>query len=168
MDVNYINPFVTAAISVFSKMLGCPLSRRELRLKSLHQPEYDVSGVIGLSGKAAGTVVLSLSREIALNAAGALLGQRPQTIDADVSDAVGELTNIIAGTAKARLAELEMSVSLPTVITGRHHIVNFPSGAPPICIDFTSPWGPLSLEVSLVERAAGSHSRLSSVPAAAS
>lgn len=160
MNVQYINPFVAATVSVFSKMLGCTLSRRELRLKSQHRPEYEVSGVIGLSGRAAGTVVLSLSRDVALNGAAALLGERPETLGSDVSDAVGELTNIIAGAAKAQLAEWEMSVSLPTVITGRNHRINFPSGAAPICVDFDSPWGPLCLEVSLVESDAAPRSRV--------
>jgi chemotaxis protein CheX len=168
MNVEYINPFVTSTISVFSSMLSCRLERQELRWKSVSQPEHEISGVIGLSGRATGMVVLSLSRHVALNAAEAMLGERHDSVDADVADAIGELTNIIAGSAKARLESLEMSISLPTVITGKNHVVNFPSDATPICIPFDSPWGPLCLDVSLVEVSADQRNRPPRACAAAS
>ena len=92
--------------------------------------------MIGLSGKAQGTVVLGLSREAALSATEVLLQERPAEINGDVTDAVGELVNIIAGSAKAKLEHLDMSVSLPTVITGKFHCVEFPTKVTPICIPF--------------------------------
>ena len=151
MKVEYINPFLTSAISAFDTMLGCKLNRGTPYVKNGSQPEHEVSGVIGLSGKARGTVVLSLSREAALNATAVLLQERPAEINSDVTDAVGELTNIIAGGAKAQLEHLNMSVSLPTVITGRFHCAEFPRKARPICIPFESEWGVITVEVGLIE-----------------
>jgi hypothetical protein len=43
-----------------------------------------------------------------------------------------------------------MSLTIPTVVTG-HFSVGFPSKIPPICIPFETPWGPLTVEVGLVE-----------------
>jgi chemotaxis protein CheX len=151
MKAEYINPFLVAAITAFDTMLGCKLTRGTPYVKHGPQPEHEVSGVIGLSGKARGTVVLSLSREAALNATAVLLEERPTEINADVTDAVGELTNIIAGSAKAKLDHLELSVSLPTVITGKWHCVEFPKKVTPICIPFESKWGRITVEVGLIE-----------------
>jgi len=151
MNVEYINPFLHSAITVFDTMLGCRLIRKEPFVKGGFQPEHEVSGIIGLSGKAKGTVVLSLCREAALHAAETLLGERPTSIDGDVSDAVGELTNIIAGQAKAQLEHLELSVSLPNVITGKGHAVEFPKKVTPICIPFDCEWGYVAVEIGLVE-----------------
>ncbi len=151
MNVEYINPFVSSTITVFAKMLSCKLTRQQLRMKTRSQPDHEISGIIGLSGNASGIVVLSVSRDVAFSATEAMLGERPENIDADVADVVGELTNMVAGSAKTQLEQFEMSVGLPTVITGRNHVVNFPSKATPICIPFKSLWGPLCLEVSLVE-----------------
>jgi len=151
MKVEYINPFLTSTISAFSTMLGCELTRGTPYIKNGSQPEHEVSGIIGLSGKAQGTVVLGLSREAALSAAEVLLEERPPVINGDVTDAVGELANIIAGGAKAQLAHLSMSVSLPTVITGKCHCVEFPSKITPICIPFQSKWGMITVEVGLSE-----------------
>jgi chemotaxis protein CheX len=155
MKAEYINPFLTATIAVFDTMLGCTLTRGTPYVKTGSQPEHEVSGVIGLSGKARGTVVLGLGRKSALRAAEELLQERPPEINADVTDAVGELANIIAGGAKAKLEHLAMSVSLPTVITGKHHCVEFPSRVTPICIPFESEWGPVTVEVGLSEQQTG-------------
>lgn len=151
MKAEYINPFLTSTISAFGTMLACSLIRGTPYVKNGSRPEHEVSGVIGLSGKARGTIVLSLSREAALNATAVLLQEQPTEINADVADAVGELTNIIAGGAKAKLEHLNMSVSLPTVITGKCHCVEFPKSVTPICIPFESEWGFITVEVGLLE-----------------
>jgi chemotaxis protein CheX len=151
MKVEYINPFLTAAISVFNTMLQVELVRGEPFVKNGTQPNYEVSGLIGLSGKAKGMVVLSLCREAAMSATGIMTGERCRDINSDVADAVGELTNMIAGAAKAQLEQLNLSVSLPTVITGKTHCIDFPTKTMPICIPFDSIWGPVTVEVGLVE-----------------
>ena len=154
MKVEYINAFVTSAANVFHTMLACELTRGEPFLKNGFQPEQEVSGIIGLSGRAKGTVVLSLSPDTATRAATALLAEEFNEIDADVVDAVGELTNIITGQAKAQLAHLDLRVGLPTVIIGKQHSVEFPKKATPICIPFTCDWGTIAVEVGLVEQPA--------------
>ena len=149
MKVEYINPFLTATISAFQTMLGCTLTRGAIYIKNGSRPEHEVSGMIGLSGEAQGTVVLSMSCEAAVNVAETLLGERPDGIDEDVTDAVGELTNIIAGGAKAQLEHLHLSVSLPTVVTGKHHCIQFPKEVAPICIPFDSGLGSVVVEFGL-------------------
>jgi chemotaxis protein CheX len=151
MKVEYINPFVNATTDVFDTMLSCPLTRGELRLSGQDQPEHDISGVIGLSGDASGLVVVSIDKQVAFQAARVMLCEPISTINADIVDLVGELANMIAGAAKAKLDDFELSVSLPTVIVGTNHVIGFPSNARPICIPFESPWGSLCLEVSLKE-----------------
>jgi len=154
MKVEYMNPFVTSMTSLFDTMLETKLTRGKPFLKETIHPEHDVSGIIGLTGKAKGIVVLSLCEKAALGAAGVLLQQPCETIDADVIDAVGELTNIVAGGAKAQLEQLEMSIGLPTVISGSDHSIGFPSDAPPVCIPFDCKWGPITVEVGLIDQPA--------------
>jgi chemotaxis protein CheX len=147
MKVEYINPFLTSTISVFDTMLHCKLERGTPYLKTGTHPQHEVSGVIGLSGKAQGTVVLGLNREAALSAAEVLLQERPAEINGDVTDAIGELVNIVAGSAKAKLEHLDMSVGLPTVITGKAHSIEFPTTVTPVCIPFNCIWGEITVEV---------------------
>ena len=81
----------------------------------------------------------------------AFLGEPCLEMSGEVADAIGELTNMIAGGAKAQLEKLHLSVSLPNVITGQGYTVDFPKSAEPICIPFESPWGSIILEVGLVD-----------------
>ena len=149
MRVEYINTFISSLDRTFQTMLNCDVQRGQPCLLGGDSPRFDVSGIIGLSGKAVGTVVLSFSTAVALQAASTMLMCENTEINADVVDAVGELTNMVAGGAKAQLAEYCLAVSLPNVITGRGHVVLFPSDVTPICVPFTTKWGPLALEVGL-------------------
>lgn len=150
MKVEYINPFIVSINNVFNTMLHCELTRGDIFLKDGHQTEHLVSGVIGLSGKANGVVVLSLCRKAALEASGTLLTERPAEVNAEVVDAVGELTNMLAGGAQAQLEHLEMRMGLPSVLTGRSSTVDFPKGSTPICIPLKCQWGDVAVEVGLV------------------
>ena len=147
MSVAYMNSFISSLDNTFRTMLDCEVQRGQATLKDNFSPKFDVSGIIGLSGKAIGTVVLSLSKEVALRAASHMLMCENTEINADVVDAVGELTNIVAGSAKGELAEYQLMASLPNVIIGRNHEVRFPSDVKPICVPFMTKWGPLALEV---------------------
>ena len=147
MQVEYINSFISALDHTFQTMLDCEVKRGQAALKENFAPKFEVSGVIGLSGKAVGTVVLSFSKEVAMQAASHMLMSENTEINDDVVDAVGELTNMVAGSAKSQLAEYQLMVSLPNVITGRDHEVRFPSNVRPICVPFMTKWGPLALEV---------------------
>ncbi len=154
MKVEHINPFVASVDNVFNTMLSCELSREDLFLKDGFQPEHPVAGIIGLSGKAKGVVVLSLCREVALEATAVLLQERPPEVNDEVVDAVGELTNMIAGGAQAQLEHLEMRISLPTVVLGDSYTIEFPASTRPICIPFGSKWGKMAVEVGLIEQPA--------------
>jgi chemotaxis protein CheX len=149
MRAEYINPFIRALVNTFDTMLGCEVTRGQLVLKENHVPLHEISGTIGLSGKAVGTVVVSLSPEVAIKAASAMLMMEAAEVDEDVIDAVGEIANMVAGSAKAELEEYQLQISLPNVVTGKNHKIRFPSQVKPLCVPFSTPWGELTLEVGL-------------------
>lgn len=150
MRDEFIQPFVSATSDVFQTMLGCELTGGTPAAGGAN-PVFDVSGLIGLSGVCRGMVVVSMARATALKAAGALLGLEPSDLDADVLDAIGELTNMIGGTAKTRLEEYALTIGLPTVICGTGQRIMFPSGAVPLVIPFDSEIGTVCIQVGLSE-----------------
>jgi len=121
-----------------------------LRLPNF-QPQHDVSGIIGFSNALRGTIVISLDREVALSAAEAFIGQRPETIDSDVLDMVGELANMIAGNAKQRIGTAGISLGLPTVVSGSDIRVSFEPGARVEFLSFATPKGPLCVQWAIRE-----------------
>ena len=155
MNLEYINPFVLSAHNVFETMLQCELTRGQLSLSDRFQSQHEVSGIIGLSGeRGSGTVVLSLARQVAVRSTRVLLGIEKDTVDEDVIDAIGELTNMVAGAAKSELEELHMSLSLPMVIMGKNIMVGFDKEIRPLVIPFDCQWGELSLEIGMTVNAA--------------
>jgi chemotaxis protein CheX len=147
MDVSFINHFIESTANVFDTMLSCKVKRTSLQLKTGCQPTHEVSAVIGLSGKVTGSVVLSLTRNVALKSVEQMLFDEFTEINAEVVDGVGELANMIAGGAKAAMEDLQLALGLPNVIIGNSHEVYFPGSVQPISVGFETPWGPMAIDV---------------------
>jgi chemotaxis protein CheX len=153
MRNEFVEPFVSSAVSVFSTMLGCKVEAGSASGQSLRDPSFDVAGIIGLSGKSSGVVMVHMSRDLAISASEAMLGSKPPEVNSDVIDAVGELTNMIAGAAKAKLSPIFDSVALPLVLVGQNSAISLPSRSSLTCIPFQSPWGKLTIEIDVSDKA---------------
>lgn len=149
MDVKHINPFICSLVRTFETMVGCDARRGAISLEQTPFPGKSVSGVIGLTGKAVGTVVIDMSEQTAVKIASALLMMELTEMDDDVLDAVGEIANMVAGAAKAELEEMELSVSLPNIIVGECHQIRWPKQTHPISIPFDTDMGDVNLMVAL-------------------
>jgi chemotaxis protein CheX len=149
MNVAYVNPFITSTIKTFKTMLNVDVSPGKPQLKKDTVPSYDISGIIGLSGDAQGSIALSFSEETALNVVSGMLGVAVQNVGTELTDGIGELANIIAGFAKQDFKDFKLSISLPNVIIGKNHRISSPSGADAIKVPFTCQLGEFCMEVSL-------------------
>ena len=148
IEIDYINPVVAGLEEVFNTMLNCKVERTGLGLMENSHALHPVSGIIGLSGKGVGTVVLSMQRPVAIKAAETMLMMEGLTeVDNDVLDTVGELTNMVCGKAKAKLDQFQLSISLPNVLHGEDCWLHFPQRAYPISIPFKCPWGLVALQI---------------------
>ena len=150
MDVKYINPFINAVKKLFNTMIDVPFKLGKPCLKQGNVPEYEISGIIGLSGTVSGCVVINLSKEIALQLVSALISEEITELDDDCTDAIGEIANIIAGNAKTDFPSQGTSISVPSVVIGKHK-VSYPSGLPIIAIPCITDKGELVIEVALKE-----------------
>jgi chemotaxis protein CheX len=147
MTTAIVNPVIAATRSVFEMMLGCTPTRTGLMLKSENGPNFEVSSVIGITGRANGTIVFRVSEVVAVKILSALTGDSADSLNSEVLDAVGELTNMIAGGAKAQLAHLQLSIGIPNVVSGASHSIHYPNNVQPFCIQFDSELGPFMIEV---------------------
>jgi chemotaxis protein CheX len=149
MDVSYVNPFVMSTIETLKKMLNIEGKAGKLSLKDSTSHSYDVTGVIGLTGEAAGSICLSFPLEVAFKVVSALLGTQVTTMGDDVTDGIGELVNIVAGNAKQYLSHFNLSISLPKVVVGKNHTIASISGVPTIVVPIQSSLGEFAMEISL-------------------
>jgi chemotaxis protein CheX len=148
VDVRFINPFITSSRQVFDMMIHLPLKIDKPSLRTHGAPHYAVSAAIGIGGAMKGCVVLGFSQQIALALASGLM-QKPHTaLDSDCVDALGEIVNMIAGSAKKMLPGGLSTLSVPNVILGSHQI-QYPAGVPVIVIPCRIPIGQFVIEVAI-------------------
>ena len=137
----YIQPFIKVCETVFNEF--CQTEVKAGRVFFVSKDEYesnwDISGIIGLSGEASGAVAISMKDNTAYRVTKILTGSEHNSIDADVTDAVGEIINIIAGNVKRDFEEvLRIKISLPTIVKGKAHSIVWPSEKTRIiCIPFS-------------------------------
>ncbi|MBN2064483.1 MAG: chemotaxis protein CheX [Sedimentisphaerales bacterium] len=148
MDVRYINPFLSSIRNVFDTMIHVPFNIGKPRLKEDSTPLYDISGIIGLSGDVTGCVVINLSKSVALQIASALLFEEMTEVNADCTDAIGEVANMISGNAKKDFPDGHVSISTPSVVIGKHAVV-YPSNKPIISIPCETSAGRMLVDVCL-------------------
>ncbi len=152
VNVEFINPFIDATRNVFSSMCGVEVARKKIFVKDDYKMLGDISGVMGLSGTAAGTVVISMSSELARLVVGNMLGEPPaDELTQDVVDATGEIINMISGQAKASLVKTKyhFTISIPQVVTGPGHEIEHSPGTPNIVVVFEGAGHDFSLQVCL-------------------
>lgn len=113
------------------------------------KPAEDVAGAVSVTGAWRGHVVISFSTSASKRAAAGLLGVDFEEVSvADVTDAVGELANIIGGNVKSLLPE-PAALSLPLVQTGGPGTVHWPSTTE-VC-HLTATWDGEPVTISVLE-----------------
>jgi CheY-specific phosphatase CheX len=153
VKAEHINIFIEATGHVIKTMVHVPITLGKPRLRCdddrLYKL-YKVSATIELSGKIRGLFVLSLSAPVALALASGISGVTQTEINADSLDAVAEIANMIAGSAKQKLssgAGGPLSMTVPKLVnTGD---VVYPQALPFIAIPFDCPSGRFLIEVGL-------------------
>jgi len=160
MQVEHINVFIEAVCGLFANTLGGEAKRSgDIGLTKSTGNARDLSAFIGLSGQAPGAVALSFPAKTALSMASRLRRTEIRVIDETVTDVVAELVKIVAGEAKAALGKrgVAIDLSLPTVVRGSNHSVEYPSNTVWLDVPFTSDLGHFSLRVTFDPTAKETH-----------
>ena len=151
MKAEFINPFLEATVSVIKTMASLEPTPGKPHLKKDSASTGDVSGIVGITGDAEGSLCLTFSEECILFVVSRMLGENQTEINDDVKDAVGELTNMISGDSRRRLQELGHSFqgAIPSVISGKGHEVKHITKGPILAIPFSTQAGNFTVEVCL-------------------
>src|SRR5512138_407952 len=109
---------MSATQDTFKSYLGIEIFAGKVE-KKIEPVDSDVVGIIGIGGERVGYIIFSTGKETALLVSRELL----MTEDPDeelVRDAIGELTNNIAGVFKTKYHEFygHVALGLPLVVSG--------------------------------------------------
>jgi chemotaxis protein CheX len=112
-----------SATEVFSMMLGLEIEIVPEHLDTAAPQVSDgVMSFVGMAGTWTGTGVISCSAAFARRICAQLLMTEAESVNEEVLDAVGEVTNMIIGNFKTMAEEHlgPLGLSIPTVIYGRN------------------------------------------------
>jgi len=149
IDARLILPFVKSVRMVFWTMVRVQTTVLRPHLKTEPAPSYDVSGIIGFSGDVVGSVVVSFQGAAARKLAARFAGSEMELNSPDFADAIGELANMVVGSAKKDLGVAAAHITLPSVIIGAGHVVRRLSDVPCIVIPVQTPVGDFCVEVNI-------------------
>jgi chemotaxis protein CheX len=139
MNVEFINPFLKATVNVLSMMAFVTPIAGKPYLKKDNIAKGDISGIIGMTGASKGVVIFSLSKDAAIKIVNSMLSESHTDLTPEISDAIGELTNMISGDARRELAGkgFKFEAGLPSIIKGPNHIIEAITKGPTVAIPFT-------------------------------
>lgn len=149
MDVNLINPFIGATLNVLETMASTKAQAGKPYLKEDQVARGDVTGVIGMTGEANGTISISFTEKSILVIVSNMVGEEMKELNEEIKDAVGEITNMISGQARKKLDEqgMPLKAAIPSVIVGKNHTITHMTTYPIIAIPFSTDNGDFTIEV---------------------
>src|ERR1700721_1237189 len=120
----------TATREVFELMLGSQLTVPADR----QEAGTEVTAMVGLAGQLCGVLSVRCDGKAAALMTSKMLGVELDKVGPDVSDALGEVCNMVAGNFKNKIAGLAEGclLSPPTVITGSDYNLHCMADSPEI------------------------------------
>jgi chemotaxis protein CheX len=117
-----------AAQEVFETMLASPLTTSVT-------PSTDclnVTAMVGLAGMLCGVMTVRCASKAAALVASKMLGMDVDEVGPEISDALGEVCNMVAGNFKNKISGLGdgCMLSPPSVITGSDYVLHSEPGSP--------------------------------------
>lgn len=150
MNVEFINPFLQSLVNVISTMANMQLTPGKPKLKTDNLAKGDVSGLIGMIGpQTKGSMSISFDQKLILEIMQNMLGENPGKINEEITDLVGEITNMVTGGAKNMLGSkgYEFEMATPMVVSGAGHTISHKANGRKIIMPFTSPYGHAHIEI---------------------
>ncbi|MFQ5500176.1 MAG: chemotaxis protein CheX [Candidatus Zixiibacteriota bacterium] len=145
-----VEPFIDGTVDVIKKMTDQDVTRQDLYLKRSYYMSGDISGVMRLSGDTEGVVAIAFRKDLASSLVARMVScdESELSID-DIMDGIGEIINIISGTARTALSENGSSfdISLPAVVTGYGHQIVHKKEQPLIVVVFDCDGCPFVVEL---------------------
>jgi len=152
MKVEYVEPFVAAAMSILSSELQIEVERGKLRADGSYFTTKEVSVLIGITGEVEGNVVYGFHRIVAMDIASRMLGHPLKEFDEMSKSAIAELGNIISGHAATLFEKRKIAcaISPPSLIIGKGTRIQT-VGIPRLVIPLEIEFGEIEIGVSLRE-----------------
>ena len=120
-------------------------------LKDGKEAKGDITGIISFSGDATGSLSISFTEACICGIVSNMFGEQIDSLNDEVRDAVGELTNMISGDARRKLQKHGYAIraAIPSIVSGKDHIIKHHHQGPCVALPFTTPNGEFTVEINV-------------------
>jgi chemotaxis protein CheX len=112
MEAALVNPFVEGTLHILDTTAFVKVKPEAPFLKENSNASGDISGFLEISGDLTGSAAISFSEKSILGIVSAMFGEAMTKIDDEITDAVGEISNMVAGHVTTKIAELDKKVKV--------------------------------------------------------
>lgn len=150
MDAQFVNPVLKAVVNILQTMAQISPEPGKPQVKTDQSARGIITGFIDLASKETHvSVAVTFSKDAILDIGSRMMHMELKEVDDIVKDLVGEMSNMVAGGAKANLEEAgyDFDLTLPTVKIGEQHLVEHSVEGTTIIMPFATGAGEFFVEV---------------------
>jgi chemotaxis protein CheX len=151
-DLKLEEEIIAATKDVFSTMVMMELEDNKPLVGKGGEIVSNISSMLGLGGDIRGVLAVHSPADVARGITAAFLGMEVEELNDDVKDAMGEITNMIAGNLKIHFGTFgfDVRLAIPTSIIGESYRTSGLFGASRIAVTFMSADGPFWVELKYI------------------
>ena len=150
MDAALVNPFIEGTLHILDTTAFVKAKPRDPFLKKNRKAMGDISGLLEISGDLTGTAAITFSKESILGIVSAMFGEDMTELNEEINDAVGEISNMVAGHVTTKIAEMDkqVKVKFTEIKMGEDAVIEHVDGAQHVlALPFNTTKGKLIVEV---------------------
>jgi len=154
-EMEYLEMFIKNTCNVLKTMAGMKVQFKEVYFCEDLRIFGDISGIIGLFGKAEGTLVITFYWKLAQKIIAQMMNVQINNINAElIHDGVAEIINMISGSTKKDFVNTKyhFEISLPSVVVGSGHQIGHPGNSTIAVLIFDAEEGSFALQVCIKPR----------------
>jgi chemotaxis protein CheX len=152
----FIDELITATREVFQTMVFSEVHpANPVNNDAALRSGRNVVGTIAFTGKTSGLVVFYSTLDVATQITALMLGMEPKDVTGELPDAIGELTNMVGGSFRTRMAHVHgeaWAISVPTVTVGSDFYTKFVSDVQRVLCPFKLGDGEVFVELIVTRR----------------
>ena len=152
MDALLVNPFIEGASHIIDTTALVKVKPEPIFLKNDAISLGDITGMLDMDRDLTGSIAVFFHKKSILGVVSAMFGKETTEMNEEIDDAVGEISNMIAGQVTTKMAELDkkVKIKLTTVVSGKDHVVeHIDNSENVLAISFKTTKGRFFIEVSI-------------------
>ncbi len=152
MDASLVNPFIEGALYILDTTALVKVKPEPVFLKKDAISFGDITGMLNMDGDISGSIAIAFHKNCILGVVSAMFGEEMTEMNEEIDDAVGEISNMVAGHVTTKIAESgkKVKIKLSKVLSGEGHAVEHITGAEHVlAVPFKTTKGRFWIEMSV-------------------